>query len=219
MHDLKGKRFGRLVAIEPTEERAKTSIVWKCKCDCGKDTLASSYALVHGLKKSCGCMQQESRKKDIKGQKFGYLVALEPTDKTLNHSVVWKFKCERCGKICEAPMDAVLWSNKKSCGCLDLDNKKDQAIKMQEKCSRQDGTFVARINTDKPQANNHSGVRGVYWHKSQKAWHATLGFKGVVYSGGYHKNIADAIKDRKELEDKYYKPYLESKSEKGGNPD
>jgi len=35
MSDLTGQRFGKLVAIEPTEKRVSKSVVWKCLCDCG----------------------------------------------------------------------------------------------------------------------------------------------------------------------------------------
>lgn len=36
MLNLSGQRFGRLVAIRPTEERWRTSVVWECRCDCGQ---------------------------------------------------------------------------------------------------------------------------------------------------------------------------------------
>lgn len=32
--NLKGKRFGGLVAIEETDQRKDGRIVWKCQCDC-----------------------------------------------------------------------------------------------------------------------------------------------------------------------------------------
>lgn len=35
MEDLTSQRFGRLVALEPTDKRSGLSVVWRCRCDCG----------------------------------------------------------------------------------------------------------------------------------------------------------------------------------------
>lgn len=53
--DIKGQRFGRLVALEYLG-----SSKWKCKCDCGKITnTASYYSLISGATTSCGCYHRE----------------------------------------------------------------------------------------------------------------------------------------------------------------
>lgn len=52
--DLKGKRFDKLVVIEPYEYRPG-GWMWKCKCDCGNETIAYGSKLLHKKKKSCGC--------------------------------------------------------------------------------------------------------------------------------------------------------------------
>ena len=56
--DITGKRFGRLVAIEPTKERKRKSIVWKCACDCGNKINVSCKDLVGFRVKSCACFQK-----------------------------------------------------------------------------------------------------------------------------------------------------------------
>ncbi|MBR2594034.1 MAG: hypothetical protein IKD83_05350 [Firmicutes bacterium] len=57
---IKGKRFGRLIALTATKKRSyKGSIIWQCKCDCGNITEASADALLHGNKTSCGCRKNE----------------------------------------------------------------------------------------------------------------------------------------------------------------
>lgn len=33
--------------------------MWRCKCDCGKETLAISQCLVNGTTQSCGCLRNE----------------------------------------------------------------------------------------------------------------------------------------------------------------
>ena len=54
--DLTNQRFGKLVALEPTSKRLKTSVVWKCQCDCGNICYKASSYLINGDTKSCGCL-------------------------------------------------------------------------------------------------------------------------------------------------------------------
>lgn len=59
--DITGKKFGRLTAIEPTDRRHSGSVVWLCKCDCGKDFLRSASKLLDAERQralqSCGCFK------------------------------------------------------------------------------------------------------------------------------------------------------------------
>lgn len=58
-NDLSGGRFGRLKVLNFTSERKGGSIVWRCRCDCGKIKNISGVNLKHGLTKSCGCLRDE----------------------------------------------------------------------------------------------------------------------------------------------------------------
>lgn len=60
--ELAGKRFGKLVAIEKTDERYRKNVLWKCKCDCGNEVLVIASRLTSGHTKSCGCLIKESIK-------------------------------------------------------------------------------------------------------------------------------------------------------------
>lgn len=65
INDISGQRFGRLVALYPTQDRAANSgIVWKCRCDCGRYTVSTSNNLKRHHTTSCGC------KKRSKGEQF-----------------------------------------------------------------------------------------------------------------------------------------------------
>lgn len=55
--DNTNKKFGKLVAIRPTEKRNRGSVVWECKCECGNSAFVSSYNLLKGYTKSCGCIR------------------------------------------------------------------------------------------------------------------------------------------------------------------
>ena len=61
-HDLTGKRFGRLIAAHPVEDRGKGRVTWLCKCDCGNDAVILNYNLLNGHTLSCGCLQRERAK-------------------------------------------------------------------------------------------------------------------------------------------------------------
>lgn len=62
--DLTGKSFGRLIVLHPMEKRdLKGSVVWRCRCDCGKEVDYSESQLIYGNYKSCGCLKQENQQK------------------------------------------------------------------------------------------------------------------------------------------------------------
>lgn len=54
-----GERFGKLTAIRPTEKRSVRSVVWECRCDCGKTIEVRSTMLTSGHTTSCGCFKKE----------------------------------------------------------------------------------------------------------------------------------------------------------------
>lgn len=53
--DLTGRRFGKLIALIPTNKRSIMGIVWMCKCDCGNLTKVSTANLRRKNTTSCGC--------------------------------------------------------------------------------------------------------------------------------------------------------------------
>lgn len=58
--DRAGQRFGRLVVIEQAGRTASKKVLWKCRCDCGKETQTDSGSLVTGNTTSCGCALKEA---------------------------------------------------------------------------------------------------------------------------------------------------------------
>lgn len=62
--DITGQRFGRLTAVQPTDQRDSSgSVVWECHCECGNVVFYSVKRLMIGRTQSCGCLFQESRNK------------------------------------------------------------------------------------------------------------------------------------------------------------
>jgi hypothetical protein len=113
--DLTGQRFGRLTVIKDSGERDKNSgIRWLCKCDCGREILTKGYSLKCGDTNSCGCLKG----KDLTGQRFGRLVAVEITqERSTSGGIYWKCKCD-CGTIKYVTTFDLNRGHTKSCGCL-----------------------------------------------------------------------------------------------------
>lgn len=92
----------------------------------------------------------------------------------------------------------------KTCGC--------EAIK--ERLTFIAGTCVEMIQSQTVRKNNTSGVPGVEWMESCQRWRATIGFKGKRIYLGRFKVLEDAIRARKEAEERLYVPFLEEFQEK-----
>lgn len=125
--DLTGMRSGRLVALEPTEQRNKDQkVIWKCQCDCGNIVYVASSQISCQQVKSCGCLDKENRikfsqlnLKDISGQRFGKLVALRriADSKNSNGGSLWECQCD-CGNIIQTRIHNLTDGSTQSCGCL-----------------------------------------------------------------------------------------------------
>lgn len=64
--DRTGIRYGRLVVIKFAGMDwigNQLKSFWKCKCDCGKETIVQREYLQNGSTKSCGCLNREMTSK------------------------------------------------------------------------------------------------------------------------------------------------------------
>lgn len=174
------------MAIRRTADMDKKGkcYLWECNCDCGSVCFVGTDQLRNGNVRSCGCLQTQSRMRDATGERHGRLVALEPTGRILDNSVVWRFKCD-CGSVIEVRLDSVRYSGKHSCGCLDRENKVKQAALMQTHIIREDGTNISLLRSDAMYRSNSTGYRGVSWHLHMKKYVARIGFRGKMHHLGY----------------------------------
>lgn len=76
--DIKGQRFGSLVALEFSKLH-KAHAYWVCECDCGELSVVRGTNLRNGNTGSCGCGADKNRFKpsDISGMRFGRLAAIK----------------------------------------------------------------------------------------------------------------------------------------------
>ncbi len=167
-------------------------MVWKCRCDCGGEVLASLHQLRSGYRKSCGCLSHPPLK-DFEGKRFGRLTVMAYAGKR-NGMHRWKCRCD-CGRETVAGQTLLQAGRTKSCGCL-------QAGMYRENLKLVDGTSVAILEANKKRLNrnNTSGYTGVYLDGKRGRWVAQIGFKGKTYYLGAYSDKEDAVKARRKGE-------------------
>ena len=116
--DLTGLRIGKLTVLEPTEERVRSAVVWRCRCDCGNEILVESRRLKPGVIYSCGCEKDPyADLKDLTGLRFGKLtVKVRSGNKTKDGNPLWLCQCE-CGNTIETTKRRLITGNTSSSGC------------------------------------------------------------------------------------------------------
>ena len=79
LHNLIGKRFGRLTVIERDLNFKSLEGVpkWICKCDCGKTVSVLAKSLIRKSTKSCGCLRKDLLFKDLTGGVYGQLTVIK----------------------------------------------------------------------------------------------------------------------------------------------
>lgn len=58
-NDLTNKKYGRLTVLHREHNNGKRTM-WRCKCECGNETVVEYSALVSNATKSCGCLSKET---------------------------------------------------------------------------------------------------------------------------------------------------------------
>ena len=120
-NDLIGKQFGDFTVISRSEKNLNGKTYWNCQCLCGEIETILGTELRNGEKTSCSKCRKNyfllNPFKNHKGEKYGLLTVLEPTEKRFNGKIVWKCQCD-CGNICEVNTNSLISGNTQSCGCL-----------------------------------------------------------------------------------------------------
>ena len=116
--DLTGEKFGKLTVLTLVRERRGGRRVWKCRCECGKYTEVVTDKLKQGNIRSCGCI----KRLDLTEHRFGRLVAIHDTGKSIIGVAVWDCLCD-CGRKKEVRSNALMSGNTKSCGCLNTEKR------------------------------------------------------------------------------------------------
>lgn len=224
--DLTGKRFGKLTVIENTGMTEQKYRIWRCRCDCGGEIMASTKQLKSGVIRDCGYVPKTNARNgrvaedltgkvygyltvlnriDLTGQRFGRLTALRPTERRdRKGSVYWMCRCD-CGGQAEVPGDRLVQGNVLSCGCLKSENQKEIAGRLH----RIDGTCPEILEKRKYRRDNKSGFRGVFRMKNGH-YRVYIGFKGKRYNLGTYSDYEEAVDIRLQAEKELHERFVTS---------
>ena len=209
--------------------------IWLCKCDCGNFIEVSGTDLRSGHTKSCGCMHKEMLAKrnkeascynvydlsgehgigyDSKGKEFYF--DLEDYNKIKddywfvnnNGYVVTSNNQKHMHRIIMG-IGGYSWKD------IQIDHKHGENSRNDNRKSNLRIVTPSQNGMNKNlYSNNTSGVTGVYWNKKINKWVVYISInKKSVYLGSYAKK-EDAVKVRKEAEERYYGEYSYNISQK-----
>ena len=90
--DITNIEFGRLTATSKVGKDKFGISLWNCYCDCGNNFIVRLGSLTSGATKSCGCLNNEVRKRRLLGNK------LAETHKLSSHYLyqTWSTMKQRC---------------------------------------------------------------------------------------------------------------------------
>ena len=118
-----GKKYNKLLVL--SEIKKGKLLYCRCKCDCGNVKDIQKYSVVHGIVKSCGCLNKEQD--SIIGKRYGQLTVIEETNKkSVNNHVLYLCQCS-CGNT-RLVTKSNLKRYARSCGCLNNSKKYEDII-------------------------------------------------------------------------------------------
>lgn len=221
--DLTGQRFDRLLVIKRVENyiNKKYQVAqWLCLCDCGNEVIVRSDSLRSGKVKSCGCLHKESASKqgsknkkyntyDLSGEYgIGYTYKgeefyfdLEDYDKIKDY----RWYIDKYGYVVARKLnqDKMVKLHKLLLPNVEVDHichkKYDNRKSELRIVTRSQNNMNHGLRND-----NTFGVVGICWAKRENKWLARITVDGKEIFLGYFDKFEDAVKARKEAEEKYF---------------
>lgn len=216
--DIAGQRFGKLIAVKPTEKRRAKNIFWECQCDCGGTKLVTVADLECGKVKSCGCFRDGSEntfvaENDIlsiyssSGERIGICDLSD-------YDIVNKYTWNNLGNgylTAAIRADDTFDSKRIGIGRLLLNPKNDEFVDHINGDPSDNRRVNLRVCTPSQNSmnkkiplDNTSGVKGVCWHIRKKKWSAYISINKKQRVIGLFDNIEDAKQARLQAEMKHY---------------
>lgn len=221
--DLLGQKFFKVTVIDKIDNTH-----WFCKCDCGNEFIDTTSHLVHGYKKSCGCLKKETSAKnttfkkvfnkyDLTGE-YGigwtsntneeFYFDLEDYD--LIKEYTWR-KNDRYIKSQEKGKEILLHKLITNTDDSVIVDHKDRNIFNCKKsnlrlCEQSDNCCNIKLRKD-----NKSGVTGVRWSKKDELWLAYIQKNYKNQCLGRFKEFDDAVKTRLKAEKELFGEYSSQK--------
>lgn len=235
LNDLTGRRFGHITVLRRGEDKihpnGSKSRRWWCICDCNpdKEFLAYGRLLSKGQQTTCpecahkrgGQSIKTYNKYDLSGEYgIGYTAdnhqfLFDKEDYELIKNYKWWINntgyLMTTVTLNPGEHGKNILFHRLVMGVLDnpdvvidhikhniLDNRKSEL----RICSQKENTRNLKVS-----CVNTSGVTGVYYIKHTKKWNAYLEINHQRINLGYYNNFDDAVKARKNAEEKYFGEY------------
>lgn len=219
--DLSGQKFGMLTAIERVGSDKKGTALWKCVCDCGKETIVRTYALTGHTQNSCGCTRATNCR-NVNGI---------PHPKLTRTRIAMVRRCYDSGqrtykyygargiKVCNEWLNPVTGHDNFVIWALENGYREGLTLDRIDV----DGDYCPNncrwVNRSVQAFNRHDrksklGIRGVEYAPKQKKYKANISVNNNRIHLGYYLTIEDAIAAREQAEIKYYGETLKHKKEK-----
>lgn len=233
LKDLTNQKFDKLTVLKRVEDYVSTNedgnryVQWLCKCDCGNEVVVLGTNLRSGKTKSCGCLSRELTSKRSKKYNKYDLSNEYGIGYASNTNNPFLFNLEDYYMI----KDYCWYEDNSGYMLTNLyDNMTSyrNAISLHRlimNCKHDDGLYVDHINHNKldcrrcnlrivtnqqnsmnasKRSDNTSGVTGVTFCKDRNKWNAQIMLGYKMINLGYYNSFEDAVKVRKEAEDKYF---------------
>lgn len=214
--DMVGQKIGRLIVIEQCESK-NNKAMWKCKCDCGNERIVSGQSLRKGMTMSCGCLRNEVRRKAI----YIHGMSQSKIHKT------WRGLFQRCENptashyeryggrgigICEewkgenGFVNFYEWSMKNGYS----DNLELDRINNNKGYSPDNCRWISHIenchnrNARKDSTTGYAGIQERVMRTGRIKYRVSITANGRRINLGHYETLMEAVKVRKEAEEKYW---------------
>lgn len=221
--DMKGMRFNSLTAIEFSHNDKRGESYWKCVCDCGNQTVVSSYALKSNNTKTCGCNKRsiylkQHNKIEISGDtatvfdRKGREILIDANCVDKVKDICWCVMSNGyvIGRIDgkQVLMHRFLTNANRGLTVDHINHVRyDNRMKNLRVC-----TIQQNLMNKKTSGRNKSGIVGVSKSRNGK-WRANINAGKKQIRLGTYKTIEEAAKARKEAEKKYFGEFAYNEGE------
>lgn len=218
--DLTGQKYGKWTPIKYLGK-----YYWECKCDCGTIRKVSTCSLRNGSSKSCGCLKKELMSKagkkynkyDLTSKEFGIGYTSNTNEKFYFDKEDYEKIKDYCWfKNSDGPIEAP-YNDKKIC----LHNLLSSSVSSRKEViyhingnyndnRKQNLKMISRSYrsvVNKPNKNNVTGVRGVYYKCGK--------YKAYIYKNyeeiflGEYNTLSEAAKARENGVRRFYSEFID----------
>lgn len=230
LNDLTGQKIGRLTVVKRTDDvitkNGNKFTRWLCNCDCGNNNIIVLGSALTRKKRptlSCGCLQKD-KSSGITLNNYEIVNDEYMIGYTSNTNKPFIFDIDDFEKIkqfhwYEENNGYIRSSGKKKEDKVHIhrlimgfpNNMNIDHINHDTFDNRKTNLRIVTVSQNAMNhikgSNNTSGITGVVWVKDRNKWKSQIKANGRIIFLGEYSNFEEAIKARKEAEERYFGEY------------